>query len=227
MAATSLVIFDFDGVLANSEIIALAELSKALARYEIHVADDELISRFLGASFADIAAFANRCNGACDKEVLRKSWHDALFARYARELTLMPGASDLLDGLDAVGVRYCIASGSATRRLGFALNVLGIAKRFEKTAFSVDMVAAGKPAPDLFLHAAKTMDAPADSCLVIEDATAGAEAARAAGMRCIGFVGGDHLAARRRRHAVLLAERGAKPVVEHLTEVLKHLDGND
>ena len=223
MAITKLVIFDFDGVLANSEIIALAELGKALARYDIHIADDELISRFLGASFADIAAFAHQRNGACEKDVLRKSWHEALFARYARELTLMPGATELLDGLDVIGVPYCIASGSATRRLGFALDVLGIAGRFENKAFSVDMVAVGKPAPDLFLYAARTMNVPTDQCLVIEDATAGAEAARAAGIRCIGFVGGEHLASRRQQHAALLSERGTAQVVERLIDVLHYL----
>ncbi len=223
MAATKLVIFDFDGVLANSEIIALAELGKALARYDIHMADDELISRFLGASFADMAAYARGINPAVDKQELRRSWHEALFARYARELQLMPGATQLLDGLDARGIPYCIASGSATRRLGLALDVLGIAARFDNTAFSVDMVTAGKPAPDLFLHAAKTMATPVDQCLVIEDATAGAEAARAAGMRCIGFVGGDHLAARRPEHTLLLQERGVEAVTERLPEVLEHL----
>jgi len=223
MATTELVIFDFDGVLANSEIIALDELGKALAHYDIHIADDELISRFLGASFADIAAFAHRRNSACEKDALRKIWHEALFARYAHELTLMPGAAELLDGLDAAGIPYCIASGSATRRLGFALNVLGIAGRFENRAFSVDMVSAGKPAPDLFLYAARTMNVPTDQCLVIEDATAGAEAARAAGIRCIGFVGGAHLASCRQKHAALLRERGVAQVVERLIDVLDYL----
>ncbi len=223
MATTRLVIFDFDGVLANSEIISLGELRKSLAAFDIHLEESELVTRFLGASFADIVAFVKQRNGNGDEDAFREKWYGALFARYERELKLMPGARQLLDGLDAAGIRYCIASGGSVKRLGFALRVLDLAARFDKAAFSVDMVDAGKPAPDLFLHAAEAMQTDIADCLVIEDATAGAEAAERAGMRCIGFVGGDHLATRREEHARLLLERGVERIVHTLPEILDHL----
>lgn len=223
MAKTKLVIFDFDGVLANSEIIALDELGKCFAAYGIAMSEDELVFRFLGVSFRDIARHIREQTGACDENAFREQWYGALFSRYARELRVMPGALDLLDGLDAAGVPYCIASGGSVRRLSFALGVLDLGGRFEGAAFSADMVGAGKPAPDLFLHAADAKSVAVTDCLVIEDATAGAEAAKRAGIRCVGFVGGDHLATRRDAHARRMIAHGAEAIVLTLREVLDHL----
>lgn len=223
MATTRLVIFDFDGVLANSEIIALYELGKCFASFGISLDEDELVSRFLGASFNDIVRYITDRTGAFDDEAFRAQWYGSLFSRYEHELTLMPGAGDLLDGLDTAGIRYCIASGGSVRRLEFAMGVLDLVGRFDGAAFSADLVGAGKPAPDLFLYAARKMDIEINKCLVVEDATAGVDAARTAQIRCLGFVGGDHLTSRRDQHAELLLARGAEAIARELPEVLDHL----
>ncbi len=205
---TPLVIFDFDGVIADSEIIALAELQACLAEHGLHLSIEALIDRFLGASLASITAALAAHTGAPVPEGFRESWYDRLFARYARELQPVPGIMALFDRLEAAGLDYCIASGSSHRRLGFALQCLGLSDQFAGRAFSAEDVAAGKPAPDLMLFAAARRGIAPAACLVVEDATAGVTAAQRAGMRAIGFVGGRHLAQCADRQAARLAQAG-------------------
>lgn len=223
MATTKLVIFDFDGVLANSEIIALYELGKCLTSFGITLGTAELASRFLGVSLGDIVTYVRERIGPVDEDVFRAQWYGALFSRYQDELTLMPGANDLLDRLDTLCIRYCVASGGSVTRLGFAMDILGLGPRFDGKAFSADLVGVGKPSPDLFLFAARKMGVDVKDCLVVEDAAAGVDAARAARIRCLGFVGGDHLAADRDHYARLLLERGADAIAHDLREVIGHL----
>lgn len=204
-----LAIFDFDGVIADSEIIALAELRACLAEYGLHLPIETLMDRFLGASLASITAALAAHTGAAVPEGFRDAWYDRLFARYARELQPVPGILAVFDRLETAGIDYCIASGSSHRRLGFALHCLGLTERFAGRAFSAEDVAEGKPAPDLMLFAAAQRGVAPENCLVIEDATSGVTAAQRAGMRAIGFVGGRHLAPCAPRQAARLAEAGA------------------
>lgn len=211
---TALAIFDFDGVIADSEIIALAELQACLAEYGLHLPIEALMDRFLGASLASITAALASHTGAPVPEGFREAWYDRLFARYARELLPVPGIVALFDRLEAAGVDYCIASGSSHRRLGFALHCLGLTERFTGRAFSAEDVAEGKPAPDLMLFAAARRGRAPETCLVIEDATSGVTAARRAGMRAIGFVGGRHLHPCAPRQAARLTEAGTFAIAQ-------------
>ncbi|WP_164738217.1 HAD family hydrolase [Frigidibacter oleivorans] len=201
-------IFDFDGVIADSEIIALAELQDCLADHGLTLPMDSLIDRFLGASLSSITAALAEHTGAPVHDDFREVWYARLFDRYRRELQPVPGIMALLDRLDCDGVDYCIASGSSDRRLGVALECLDLAGRFHGRAFSADDVARGKPAPDLMLFAAARRGRTPGDCIVVEDATAGVTAARSAGMRAIGFVGGTHLAPVAKRQAERLARAG-------------------
>lgn len=219
MGGETAVIFDFDGVLVDSEIIALAELGACLRRFGIEVGVDEMVGRFLGASFEDIERFVRATSGISPDASFRQDWYARLFERYGRELQMMSGARALLDVLDARGIRHCIASGGSCRRLRFALDVVGLGSRFSQRAFSADEVNRGKPAPDLFLLAADRMQVAPRDCLVVEDSVAGVRAAVAAGMRPVGFVGGRHLADCRERHGTRLLEGGAVSIIENLDEV--------
>lgn len=218
------VLFDFDGVLVNSEIIALAELRDCLAGYGIRLGWDELIDTFLGASFEDIQDYVERETGTPPGPSFRESWHARLFARYQRGLKVIPGALELLDQLDARKVAYCVASGGSYKRLNFALDVTGLKGRFHGRAFSADSVARGKPEPDLFLYAVEQLGVDAQNCLVIEDAVAGVRAATAAGIRALGFVGGSHLAERRAVHGQQFRAAGAIAVIEDLRQTLAFID---
>jgi HAD superfamily hydrolase (TIGR01509 family) len=185
---------------------------------------DEMVSDFLGLSFEDIRAFVARETGKDPGEGFREAWYARLFGRYARELDIMPGAIELLDRLDELGVDYCIASGGSYRRLNHALDLTGLAARFDGRSFSAESVARGKPAPDLFLYACARLGMAPDDCLVVEDAAAGVRAARAAGIRALAFVGGGHLSERRARHGWTLRQAGAMDATNDLRRVVACLD---
>ncbi|NUB45949.1 HAD family phosphatase [Fertoebacter nigrum] len=203
-----LVIFDFDGVIADSEIIALAELQTCLAAHGLDLSMETLIDRFLGASLASITQALADHTGADVAGDFREAWYSGLFARYRCELTAVPGINALFDFLDEARIDYCIASGSSHRRLGFALDCLDLTERFAGRAFSAEDVMTGKPEPDLMLLAAHRRGAACQDCIVVEDATAGVLSARRAGMRAVGFVGGSHLKDLREHQSRRLTEAG-------------------
>ena len=99
----------------------------------------------------------------------------------------MPG---VVDALDTITVPSCVASSGTHEKMRFTLGLTGLYERFAGRIFSVSEVARGKPAPDLFLHAASRMAVPPERCAVVEDSRYGVEAARAAGMRAFGYAGG-------------------------------------
>ena len=218
------VVFDFDGVLVNSEIIALAELRECLSEFGIQLEWDELIETFLGTSVEDIQAYVERETGKSPGPGFREGWYARLFARYSRGLTVIPGALELLDQLEARGITYCVASGGSYQRLAFALDVTGLKSRFADRTFSADSVARGKPEPDLFLYAVGRLGVRPGDCLVIEDAVAGVRAATTAGIHSLGFVGGSHLAERRTVHGKQFRAAGAMAVIEDLRDALNYID---
>ena len=218
--ARTLVIFDFDGVLVDSEVISLTTLRESLADFGAPMTEAQVRETFLGGSIRQINAFLQTVAApAYPPEDFEARWYATLFARFRAELQVMPGVPALLDHLDAQGHGYCIASGGSMERLGVALSVTGLAPRFGDRVYSADMVARGKPAPDIFLHAAQQMGATPDRCLVIEDSPAGAQAAHAAGMRALGFVGGTHLRGREGEHRDLLLSLHAEAVLDDLGAV--------
>jgi HAD superfamily hydrolase (TIGR01509 family) len=220
---TRLVIFDFDGVIANSEVIALAELQVMLAEHGLVLDRGQMIERFLGNSLDRIVGILAAETGRPVAADFRGKWYDRLFARYAVELQPVPGIADVLDALDARGVDYCIASGSSRRRLSVSMGCIGLAERFDGRAFSAEDVRCGKPEPDLMLYAAAMRGAMVPDCLVVEDATAGVLSARRAGMRALGFVGGEHLSQMREGQAQALREAGAFDVVADHIGTLERL----
>lgn len=199
--AASLLIFDCDGVLVDSEIISVQVLAEVLADERLAVDEDYIYRRFLGRSMDTMR------EGLADDFGYRMS--DALFAtirqrmesRLSRELEPIPGITDVLPRLP--GAR-CVASSSRPERIRLSLKVTNLIGYFDPNIFSATMVQAGKPAPDLFLHAARAMGFAPESCIVIEDSPAGVQAAQRAGMRVYGFTGGAH-AVPSRLHSALAA----------------------
>ena len=137
-----------------------------------------------------------------------------LFDLFRRELKPMPG---VFEALDRLTIPCCVASSSLPDRLRLALEVTGLLPRFEPHLYSANMVAEGKPAPDLFLHAAAGMGASPEVCLVIEDSAPGIDAARKAGMRVFAFLGGSH--ARRPGYREWLAESSPELLFDDLRDL--------
>ena len=214
-----LVIFDFDGVIADSEVISLATLQEALAAFGIDLSAEDVRRAFLGTSLARIEAYVAETGAGRTSQGFAETWQTALFDRFRAELAPVPQLPTLLEQLSARGIRYCIASSGTFERLGVALSALNLSGQFE-SIFSSEQVARGKPAPDLFLFAARELGVPPESCLVIEDSPYGIRAAKAANMRCAGFVGGTHLHEIAEEHGDLLRQQGADIVVTSLDAIL-------
>jgi HAD superfamily hydrolase (TIGR01509 family) len=182
-----LVIFDCDGVLVDSERLAVRVEAEYLAELGWPLSQAEIVERFLGrtAEYMDEAVEARLGSR------LPGDWKDQFQRRYreafAAELVAVDGVEEALDQITAP---TCVASSGSHDKLRFTLGHTGLYERFEGRIFSGYEVANGKPAPDLFLHAAARMGADPARCAVIEDSLYGVLAARAAGMRAFGYAGG-------------------------------------
>jgi HAD superfamily hydrolase (TIGR01509 family) len=182
-----LVIFDCDGVLVDSEPIAVRIDVEMLAEVGLTMSEEEVIERFVGRSPEVILAAAEAHLG----RAVPDGWFDRGEARirraYATELQPVPG---IAEALESIADPVCVASSSAPENIRYKLELTGLYERFAPHIFSATEVANGKPAPDLFLHAAARMGAAPGDCVVIEDSRYGVEAARAAGMDVFGYAGG-------------------------------------
>ena len=182
-----LVIFDCDGVLVDSERLAVRVESAALAELGWELTETQIAERFMGRADADFLSAIERHLG----RPVPAAWTAALQARYqaafAAELTAVDG---VVAALDRITVPTCVASSSSHAKLHNTLGLTGLYDRFVGRIFSAEDVQRGKPAPDLFLFAAERLGTPPRDCVVIEDSVAGVRAARAAGMRVLGYAGG-------------------------------------
>jgi HAD superfamily hydrolase (TIGR01509 family) len=209
-----LLIFDCDGVQVDSEVLACRAVSEALAEFGMNLPIDEVAERFLGRSSKDMYAVleADWCCVLSDEVKSRIRAHSrALFDRELRPVTGVEAALETLSG------PRCVASSSGPEAITYKLSHTDLLRRFERAAlFSAHMVSRGKPAPDLFLHAAECMGGQAGRCLVIEDSVPGVTAAKAARMTVFGFVGASHC---RAGHADRLSAAGADLVFAEMREL--------
>jgi HAD superfamily hydrolase (TIGR01509 family) len=183
------VIFDCDGVLVDSERLAAPILAAVLTELGLPTTPQDVDRDFKGRSWEHgLEVIRARRNGAEPWPELRERYRSELFAAFDSELVPIAGIAAALDALDAAGVPRCVASSGDHERIRRGLRSAGLLGRFpDETIFSVEDVEHGKPAPDLFLHAAaRTGFAPATT-VVVEDSLAGVEAGRAAGMRVLGY----------------------------------------
>jgi HAD superfamily hydrolase (TIGR01509 family) len=182
-----LVIFDCDGVLVDSERLAVRVEAALLGELGWPLSQAEVIERFMGRSQAFmLQAIQERLAGD-----LPDGWQDLLDRRYraAFEAELTP-VDGVVEALDRIAIPTCVASGGSHEMLRHTLGLTGLYERFRGRIFSATEVAEGKPAPDLFLHAAARLGAEPAACAVVEDSRYGVQAARAAGMRAFGYTGG-------------------------------------
>lgn len=190
-APLGLVIFDCDGVLVDSEPLAMRTLIEAIGRQGITISPEVAYRDYLGRSLGSISQSLADSHGEPLGAAALASMRTDLYALYRRELRATPG---IREAIAALNVPFCVASSSSPERVALSLDVTGLRALFGSRLYSATMVARGKPAPDLFLHAAHVLGVEPARCLVIEDSPAGILAARAAGMRVFAYMGGGHVA---------------------------------
>jgi HAD superfamily hydrolase (TIGR01509 family) len=210
-----LIIFDCDGVLIDSEILSARVDAEILSEIGYEITAEELAHRFAGLTTERIFQLVGEELGRpVPEKIITRAKRDT-DKKLKEEVQPIPGVQEMLDLLDDP---RCICSNSRPERLELSLVKAGLWDRFRPYVFSAQAIGEGrgKPAPDVFLHAAKIFETDPAQSIVIEDSVAGATGAVAAGMRVIGFTGASHTWP---GHAEVLMEAGAMTVIKRLSEL--------
>lgn len=211
-----LVIFDCDGVLVDSELLEHGVDAELLAPFGCAASARELLQRFVGIARTDMYRIVFSELGREMPLGLLDERENLVWERCLRDLKTVPGVEGALEALQQQP--KCVASSSIPAKLQLKLDSTGLARHFAPHIFSTALVARGKPAPDIYLHAAKAVGHTADRCIVVEDSRHGIAGAKAAGIRAIGFVGGGHAAP---SLADELRLAGAAIVIDHMDDLPK------
>ncbi|GAB3679283.1 HAD family hydrolase [Actinocorallia lasiicapitis] len=182
-----LVVFDCDGVLVDSERIAVRVHSGVLSELGWPLSEAEVTERFVGRSTKSINELIEAQLGSVVTAEVERRFQRLHAEAVDAELTAVDG---IVEALDAITLPTCVASSGSHAKMRHTLGRTGLYQRFEGRIFSASEVVHGKPAPDLFLHAATQMGVRPDRCVVVEDSRFGVQAARAAGMRALAYAGG-------------------------------------
>ena len=210
-----LIIFDCDGVLVDSELLSCRCLSDVLAEFGFALTEAQALELFLGRSTRAIEQHYRDLGQIVPDGFLPRLKSRVLEA-FAASLEPIPGVRAVVSELT---VPFCVASSSDIDRVSLSLDVTGLGPLFDDRIYTAQMVRHGKPAPDLFLHAAAQMRASPTRTLVIEDSVSGVQAGKAAGMTVWGFVGGSHYSARDGQ--VILSAAGADRVFGRMSDFWK------
>lgn len=187
--ADRLIIFDCDGVLVDSEPLAAEAYERVYEKHGMSGVGPDIIAQCIGMKQADILVKIRELTGHDFPEHA----HGDIWAETKRLFTeKLVETEGLRHFLEALPVARCVASSSSVERINHSLAITGLAPFFGEAIYSSSMVKRGKPAPDIFLHAAERMGADPARCAVIEDSPFGVEGAVAAGMTAIGYTGGGH-----------------------------------
>ncbi|NJR13177.1 MAG: HAD-IA family hydrolase [Phyllobacteriaceae bacterium] len=214
MADFDLMIFDCDGVLVDSEVLAARIDAELITKAGYPITPEEMSDRYSGLTFKQILIEIERISDVpMSASMLTRA--DALIDKALERVKIIEGAREAALHF---GDRKCICSNSTSSRLKVSLGATGLRPIFGDAVFSALEVAEkrGKPAPDVFLHAAAQFKANPARCFVIEDSVHGIHGARAAGMRVIGFTGASHSTP---GHAERLSEAGAETVINRLRDL--------
>jgi HAD superfamily hydrolase (TIGR01509 family) len=207
-------IFDFDGVIADSEVLAGTILAEFVSNLGLATTLNQALNRYGGKRWSEIMAAVEDGVGQKLPEGFSERLKEATLSRFRQDLRAIEGTADFLERFREVP--HCVASSSSLDRLVLCLDVLGLTKEFGDSVFSADMVARGKPFPDIFLLAAERMKVKPVDCIVIEDSANGVRAGVAAGMTVIGLCAASHL---QPGHAQRLRAAGASYSADSWNEV--------
>ncbi|WP_027060850.1 HAD family hydrolase [Mesorhizobium loti] len=189
MQIPKLVIFDCDGILVDTENLANRRLAEWLSAAGYATSFEYCRKNFSGRSMLSVQKEIEAQTEVRLGADFVDRWNAGLPDLFAHGVEAIPYVREFIEAVRAAGIPYCVATSARVSKMHITLGQTGLLPLFEHAMFSATMVGRGKPFPDLFLHAAKTMGfAPAD-CIVIEDSVAGTQAGIAAGMRVFSYHG--------------------------------------
>lgn len=210
-----LFLFDCDGVLVDSEIIAAEVDAALLSELGTQISSEDLIHRYAGLTFRKMVETIENDTGRKLPEDIFERQKKILDKRLASDLKAVAGVDRLLDRLDG---ERCVCSNSSSERLKLTLGKTGLLDKFAPNIFSAIEVGdrQPKPSPNVYSFAAAQLGTQPSECIVIEDSIFGVASARGAGMRVVGFTGGKHTWP---GHADVLTEAGAETVINRLNDL--------
>jgi HAD superfamily hydrolase (TIGR01509 family) len=207
-------IFDFDGVIADSEAIANTVLAETVTGLGHATTLDQALARYMGRRWGEVVAEIEVAIGKKLPGNFSDELKLATLDRFRTDLKEVRGATNFIRRF--AHIPRCIASSSSLDRLQLCLSVLALEAEFGSHVFSADMVARGKPHPDIFLLAASKLGVNPNECLVIEDSAGGIRAAIAAGMTAVGLCAASHI---RDGHDLKLRDAGAVHLAQSWSDV--------
>ncbi len=185
-----LIIFDCDGVLVDSEILSQRVLTDMLQTLGVNITSEYFYTHFLGYNFEHVTAKILQDFSVSLPSDFRYAFRDNLKRVFKSELST---TSDLIYILSQLTVKFCVATSGSPEKVANSLFSTGLSDYFTDKVFTSSEVKNGKPAPDLFLYSAEKMGVPRENCLVIEDSRTGVEAAIAANMNVVRYIGASHM----------------------------------
>ena len=191
MAPPKLVIFDCDGVLVDTETLANRRLAEWISDAGYPVTYEECRKRFCGRSLSSVQVELKAAGVGIGDDFVER-WYRELPNIFGSGVERIPHVETFIEAVKAAGIAHCVASSARVEKMLLTLGQTGLLPHFQDVLFSATMVQRGKPAPDLFLHAARTMGVAPVDCIVIEDSVAGTTAGVAAGMRVFSYHGDLH-----------------------------------
>ncbi|MCP3398849.1 MULTISPECIES: HAD family phosphatase [unclassified Bradyrhizobium] len=197
-------IFDFDGVIADSEVLANTLLAEVVTELGVPTTLEDSYRAYLGKRLSEIILEIEKNVGRPLPPSFAAQFQARTLDRFKQALAPIPGVREFIAKFSHVP--RSIASSSSPDRLALCLDVLDMAPLFEGRVFSASNVERGKPYPDIFLHASASIGIPPSECIVIEDSPSGVMAARAAGCTVVGLLAAGHI---REDHGALLRKAGA------------------
>jgi HAD superfamily hydrolase (TIGR01509 family) len=183
----SLIIFDCDGVLVDSEALENETMAQCLSEVGWVMSGPEARQKFIGFSMKTVIAQAKAHLGKALPEGWVEQYHARSHAQLATQVEAIEGVSDAIDHVEMMGWTTAVASSGEHAKMKITLGRTGLYERFEGRIFSAEDVANGKPAPDVYLLAAKMMGYVPETCFAVEDSPNGVTAAVAAGMYTFGY----------------------------------------
>ncbi|MCL2473904.1 MAG: HAD family phosphatase [Alphaproteobacteria bacterium] len=213
----TLFLFDCDGVLVDSEFIACEIVANELNKIGFNITTQEYILRFCGRTDEEEKQIIEKEMGKPLPENFRQAVRQKTYKEFSSRLLPIKGIEKILTSLS----NKCVASGGSLEKINNSLRLTKLDSFFlNEEIFSASMVARGKPNPDLFLHAAHCMGYLPSECFVIEDSISGIQAAKAANMKAIGFIGGSHCSP---AHKAILLNEGADFVFDNMADLSEYI----